>query len=39
MIEAIDRIAAPQIVPANDAEDAPIDTQLKGDTIQTAPRN
>ena len=39
VIEAIDRIAAPQIVPANDAEDAPIDTQLKGDTIQTAPRN
>ena len=39
VIEAIDRIAAPQIVPENDAEDAPIDTQLKGDTIQTAPRN
>jgi outer membrane protein len=39
VIEAIDRIAAPPIRPANDAEDAPIDSQLKGDTIQTGPRN
>lgn len=39
VIEAIDRIAAPPVTPANDAEDAPIDRQLKGDVIQTAPRN
>lgn len=39
VIEAIDRFAAPGIRPANDAEDAPIDTRLKGDTIQTSPRN
>lgn len=39
VVEAIDRIVAPPIVPANDAADAPIDTQLKGEVIQTAPRN
>lgn len=39
VIEAIDRIAAPAVVPANDAADAPIDTQLKGEVIQTAPRD
>lgn len=38
-IEAIDRIAAPPVVPANDAEDAPIDSRLKGEVVQTAPRN
>jgi outer membrane protein len=37
VIESIDRIAAPPIVPANDAEDAPIDRQLKSEVIQTAP--
>lgn len=37
VIEAIDRIAAPPVVPANDAADAPIDTQLKSEVIQTAP--
>lgn len=36
-IEALDRIAAPPIVPADDAEDAPIDARLKGDVIMTAP--
>lgn len=39
LVEAIDRIAAPPVLPANDAADAPIDTQLKSDIIQTAPRD
>jgi outer membrane protein len=39
VIEAIDSIAAPPVRPANDAEDAPIDSRLKGETIQTAPRD
>ncbi|TPW06813.1 MAG: outer membrane channel protein [bacterium] len=39
IIETIDRLAAPPVVPANDAADAPIDTQLKSDVIMTAPRN
>ena len=39
VVEAIDRVAAPPIMPANDAADAPIDTQLKSEVIQTAPRN
>ncbi len=39
IVEAIDRIAAPPVMPANDAVDAPIDTQLKSDVIQTAPRD
>lgn len=37
VIEALDRIAAPPVVPANDAEDAPIDQQLKSEIIRTAP--
>ncbi|WP_421729063.1 TolC family outer membrane protein [Brevundimonas sp.] len=37
VIEAIDRIAAPPVMPASDAEDAPIDTQLKSEIVQTAP--
>src|SRR5690606_33013115 len=37
VIEAIDRIAAPAVRPANDAEDAPIDQQLKSEIIRTAP--
>ena len=37
VIESIDRIAAPPVVPATDAPDAPIDTQLKGEVIRTAP--
>lgn len=39
VIEAIDRIVAPPIVPANDAADAPIDQQLKSEIVQTAPRD
>lgn len=39
IVEAIDRIAAPPVVPANDAEDAPIDAQLKSEVVQTAPRD
>ncbi|RZJ00669.1 MAG: type I secretion protein TolC [Brevundimonas sp.] len=39
IVESIDRIAAPPVVPANDAEDAPIDQQLKSEVIQTAPRS
>lgn len=38
LIESIDRIASPPVVPANDAADAPIDTQLKSEIVQTAPR-
>lgn len=37
VVEAIDRIAAPPVVPAADAPDAPIDAQLKGEVIRTAP--
>ena len=37
VIEAFDRIAAPPVVPANDAEDAPIDQQLKSEIVRTAP--
>ncbi|MBX3476539.1 MAG: TolC family outer membrane protein [Brevundimonas sp.] len=37
VIEAIDRIAAPPVVPAADAPDAPIDAQLKDGIIRTAP--
>lgn len=39
LIETIDRILAPPIVPANDAVDAPIDQQLKSEIVQTAPRD
>ena len=39
LIEAIDRVAAPPIMPANDAADAPIDQQLKSEIVQTAPRD
>lgn len=37
-IEALDRVAAPAIQPADDQPDAPIDVQLKSEIIQTAPR-
>ena len=36
-IEALDRIAAPPITPAADAEDAPVDTQLKSATAAASP--
>jgi outer membrane protein len=39
VVEAIDRIIAPPIVPANDAADAPIDQQLKSEIVRTAPRD
>ena len=39
LVEALDRIVAPPIVPANDAADAPIDAQLKSEIVQTAPRD
>jgi outer membrane protein len=39
IVETIDRLAAPSLVPANDAADAPIDTQLKSDVVMTAPRD
>ena len=39
VLEALDRIVAPPIVPANDAADAPIDQQLKSEIVQTAPRD
>lgn len=39
VVEAIDRVLAPPIVPANDAADAPIDQQLKSEIVQTAPRD
>ena len=39
VIETIDRIAAPPVVPAQDAEDAPIDQQLKSEVVRTAPRD
>lgn len=37
VIESIDRIASPVVVPADDQPDAPIDAQLKSDIIKTAP--
>ena len=37
LVEAIDRVVAPPIVPANDAADAPIDQQLKSEIVRTAP--
>ncbi|WAC58505.1 TolC family outer membrane protein [Brevundimonas sp. SL130] len=37
VIEALDRVASPPVVDADDAPDAPIDTQLKSDVIRTAP--
>ncbi len=37
LVERLDRVAAPAIQPANDAEDAPIDERLKGEVIQTFP--
>ena len=39
VIETIDRLAAPPVVPAQDAEDAPVDQQLKSEVVRTAPRD
>ena len=38
VIEAIDRVAAPATTPAVDVEDAPVDRQLKGEVVRTAPQ-
>jgi outer membrane protein len=38
VIETIDRLAAPPVTPASDAEDAPIDQQLKSEVVDTAPQ-
>ena len=37
VIEALDRVASPPIVDAEDAPDAPIDSQLKSEIVRTAP--
>lgn len=37
LVETLDRIAAPPITPANETENAPIDTQLDGEIVRTAP--
>lgn len=39
LLETLDRIVAPPIVPANDAADAPIDQRLKSEVVQTAPQD
>lgn len=39
VIEALDHIGAPAVVPATDLPDAPIDSRLKGDVVRTAPGN
>ncbi|MGH7019912.1 MAG: TolC family outer membrane protein [Brevundimonas sp.] len=39
VVETLDRVASPSIVPAADVEDAPIDTQLKSEIVRTAPGN
>jgi outer membrane protein len=39
IVETIDRLAAPPVVPASDAADAPIDVQLKSEVVMTAPQN
>ena len=36
-IEAIDRIGAPPVTPGRDGAEAPIDEQLNGETVRTAP--
>lgn len=38
VIEAIDRVVAPATTPAVDVEDAPVDRQLKGEVVRTAPQ-
>jgi len=37
LVETLDRVAAPPITPANETENAPIDTQLDGEIVRTAP--
>lgn len=38
VVEALDRVASPPIVAADDAPDAPIDSQLKSEVVRTAPQ-
>lgn len=37
LVETLDRVASPPITPANETENAPIDTQLDGEIVRTAP--
>jgi outer membrane protein len=37
-VEALDRIASPPVTPASDGPQAPIDDQLNGEIIRTAPQ-
>jgi len=37
VLETLDSLASPPVLPANDAPDAPIDAQLKSDIVKTAP--
>ncbi len=37
LIESLDRLASPQVMPATDQADAPIDAQLKSEVIRTGP--
>ncbi len=39
VLETIDRIAAPQVVPTPQGAQAPIDTQLQSDVVKTAPQS
>ncbi|MHC3126213.1 type I secretion protein TolC [Brevundimonas sp. GN22] len=39
VVEAIDAIGSPRITPTADYEDAPVDRQLKGEVVRTAPQN
>ena len=39
VIETLDRVASPPIVGTPDTADAPIDAQLKGEVVRTAPQN
>lgn len=39
VIETLDRVASPPIVTTPDTADAPIDAQLKGEVVRTAPQN
>ena len=39
VIETLDRVASPPIVTTPDTVDAPIDAQLKGEVVRTAPQN
>jgi outer membrane protein len=38
VVEAIDALGSPRIAPPADIEDAPVDRELKGEIVRTAPR-